>query len=113
MVIEEDIGKDRLDFSEFEDKFYKVGEIPEDITIQNWKNAANEIQGKRVPGILCSVVKINGVEVNREFFMASKRLIQAIRPFIESAEKQGQNSVNIRVFRSGNGFNTQFTVKPI
>ena len=109
----EEYEEEKIDWDLFESQYFKVSENPTDITLTKWGQVKREFQGKEQIGIKCIVIRVNGQPVSKELVTTSKRLISALRPHLESAEKENKKEVTVRAFKSGVGVNTQYKVKDV
>jgi len=65
------------------------------------------------PGIGFEVMEEDGVAVQKQFTITSRRLIRAIKPILMKAEDEGRDSLSVSILRSGEGLETRYIVKEL
>jgi hypothetical protein len=103
-----------INWGEFSGKFVRLEENePTDVVLTNWRQVEKEFSGETQQGIEFDVVELNGTEVQRSLQTFSKRLIMALKPLVENAEKLGNKSFKARITKTGQAFKTNYAVKPL
>ncbi len=63
------------------------------------------------PGLRFDVLEEDSVTVDKTFSVTSKRLIRALKPIIQKAEKQRKKVISVSILRTGAGLDTSYEVK--
>jgi len=63
------------------------------------------------PGLRFDVQEEDSKPASKMFSTTSKRLIRALRPIIEKAEKQRRNVISVSILRIGEGLDTLYEVR--
>ena len=106
------VNEHGINWDLFSSNYVKIVEgEPIDLVLKNWRQTEEKYQDQLNPGIRFDVTEENGVSVERVLVVTSKRLAAAIKPLIVNAEKMNEDSIKVRILRSGTGFNTNYNVK--
>ena len=65
------------------------------------------------PGISFDVLEEDGVAVQKQFTVTSRRLIRAMKPIIMKAEEDERDIISVSILRTGEGLNTRYMVKDL
>jgi len=102
-----------IDWTLFESKYVQFPEgEPIDLTIKSWSQVEIDYNDEVSTGIKCDVIRENGREVDKVLRTGAKRLISALRPHIQRAEKMNTD-LKVRILRTGQGYNTSYSVRPL
>ena len=63
------------------------------------------------PGIRFDVVEEDGIPVEKQFTVSSRGLVQTLKPLLLKAEEAGRDCISVRIMRTGEGFDTSYTVE--
>ena len=97
-----------IDWGKFKTDFVKLETgVRKRLKLTNWRQRA--LFDK--PGLLFDVLEENSVTVDKTFSVTSKRLIRALRPVIQKAEKQKKKVISVAILRTGVGLDTSYEVK--
>ncbi len=96
-----DWGKFKTDFVKLE-----VG-IQKKLKLTNWRQES--LFDK--PGIRFDVLEEDCVTVDKAFNVTSIRLLQALKPIIQKAEKPKKEAISISILRTGEGLDTSYAVR--
>ena len=96
-----DWGKFKTDFVKLE-----VG-IQKKLKLANWRQEA--LFDK--PGLRFDVLEEDSVTVAKAFNVTSIRLIQALKPIIQKAEKLKKEAISVSILRTGEGLDTSYEVR--
>lgn len=103
-----------VDFSLFESKYIKVElDEPKMLLITKWESTTATYETGEVAAVKFFVKEEDGRQVDKQWVVSSKRLIQELRPFIERSEKLDHPRFRVRVLRSGLGKNSRYSVKEV
>jgi len=103
---------EKIDWTKFNDKFVRlVTGVEKRLKLTNWHDGI----WLNKPGINFDVLEEDGVKpVNqRQFTVTSRKLIRALKPIILEAEEDEKDTVSVSILRTGEEFNTRYTVKEI
>ena len=114
MDIENQIINDEINWELFSSNYVRLfdGE-PVDLVLESWRQTEEEYKGEKSAGIRVDVLEENGVKVKKVLVITSRRLASAIKPIIVNAEKMSEQSIKVRILKTGTGFNTQYNVKQL
>lgn len=99
-----------IDWEKFRTIFVKLEtDVPKKLKLTNW------LQGSLFdrPGIRFDVLEEDSVTVNKTFSITSKRLIQALKPIIQKAEKQKKKAISVSILRTGERLDTLYEVSEV
>ena len=97
-----------IDWGKFRKEFVKLEtDVQKKLTLTNWHQRA--LFDK--PGLRFDVLEEDSVTVDKTFSITSKRLIQALRPIVQRAEKQKKKIISVSILRTGEGLDTSYEVK--
>ena len=96
-----DWGKFRTDFVRLET------DAPKKLKLTNWRQGS--LFDK--PGLRFDVLEEDSVTVDKALNVTSKRLIRALRPIIQKAEKGKKRVIFVSILRKGQGLDTSYQVK--
>lgn len=97
-----------IDWGKFETDFVKIDTgVEKKLKLSNWRQSS--LFDK--PGLCFDVLEEDSVVVDKTFSITSKRLIQALRPIIQKAEKQGKKIIFVSILRTGERLDTSYQVK--
>ncbi|MBT3985505.1 hypothetical protein HOD38_05100 [archaeon] len=103
-----------IDFSLFESKYIKIElEEPKTLTINGWEIATATFDQTEVPAIRFVIIEEDGRAVEKEWVVSSKRLISELQHHMETCKQQDKEQFRVRIFRTGTGKNTRYSVKEI
>ena len=68
---------------------------------------------KIVPGLVFDVKEEDGKEVKKKMTITSKRLVKALKPFIENGQISENLGLKVKIFKTGEKFNTKYTVEAV
>ncbi len=104
--------KQEIKWELFDSPYVKLEDAePVDLVLANWTPITKTFEGKETPGVRFDVKQQDGREVNKVYDVTSRILIQTLKPFVESAEKEGKSEFKCRIIRTGTGTRTAYNVK--
>ena len=97
-----------IDWEKFRKEFVKLETgVQKKLKLTNWRQRA--LFDKL--GLRFDVLAEDSVTVDKTFSITSKRLIQALRPIVQRAEKQKKKIISVSILRTGEGLDTSYEVK--
>ncbi len=97
-----------IDWGKFKTDFVKMETgVEKKLKLTKWRQ---ELRFDK-PGIRFDVLEEDSVTVGKTFSITSKRLIQALKPIIQKAEKQKKRVISVSILRTGEEFDTSYEVK--
>ena len=97
-----------IDWGKFKTDFVKMETgVEKKLKLSNWRQSS--LFDK--PGLRFDVLEEDSVVVDKTFSITSKRLIQALRPIIQKAEKQRKKVISVSILRTGERLDTSYQVK--
>lgn len=100
-----------IEWKKFNDKYVRLETGAEKkLKLTNW--TGGEWLSK--PGISFNVEIEDGIEVDeKQFTIISRKLIRALKPIILKAEENRRNTITISILKTGDRFDTRYTVKEL
>ncbi len=97
-----------IDWGKFKREYVKLEtDVQKRLKLTNWRQRA--LFDK--PGLRFDVLEEDAVIVSKTFSITSKRLIRALKPIIQKAEKQKKKVISVSILRTGAGLDTSYEVK--
>ena len=97
-----------IDWGKFRKEYVKLEtDVRKRLKLNNWHQRT--LFDK--PGLRFDVLQEDEVIVDKTFSITSKRLIRALRPIIQRAEKQKKKVISVSILRTGEGLDTSYEVK--
>jgi hypothetical protein len=107
-VNEDENSSPGIDWGKFKREYVKLEtDVRKRLKLTNWRQRA--LFDKL--GLLFDVLEENSVTVDKTFSVTSKRLIRALKPIIQKAEKQKKKVISVSILRTGAGLDTSYEVK--
>lgn len=108
MTDENENSSQDIDWEKFRGDFVKLKtDVKKKLKLTNWRQGS--LFDK--PGIRFDVLEEDSVTVDKTFSITSKRLIRALQPIIQKAEKQKKKIIAVFILRTGEGLDTSYQVK--
>ena len=102
--------KEKIDWTKFNDKYVRlVTGVEKRLKLANW--TGGEWLGK--PGISFDVLVEDGETSERQFTVISRKLIGMMKPIILKAEEDGKDTISVSILKTGESFDTRYTVKEL
>jgi hypothetical protein len=99
-----------INWNKFNEQYVRlVVGVEKKLKLTKW--TAGDFFGKY--GINFLVLEEDGNKVEKQFTVISRRLIRELKPIIVKAEEDGKETIAISILRTGEGFNTRYTVKEL
>ena len=107
-------GRVGIDWELFASDYVKIedGNTVE-LVLSNWKQTQKLIEGENRDGIYFDVTQEDGKDVKKKLDTTSKTLINALKPLVQNAEKEGRTEFKCRITRTGLNKNTRYAVKEL
>ncbi len=103
-----------IDWTKFGYSYVKLDDgEPIDLELTDWCETEVEFSGKLQSAIKFQVIGENGIKVDKIWTVSSKKLATTLKQHVERAEKLADKSFKVRVLRTGQGYNTQYSVKAL
>lgn len=110
-----EITDGKINWKKFESNYVKLKNGTEKhLQLANWRDG--EWFNPPRPGIRFDVLFEDGRGLTAQpktYTVTSRRLINTLRPIIESAMVEGRKSIWVRIMRNGEGMDTQYFVEEI
>jgi hypothetical protein len=108
MADENESSSPGIDWGEFRTDFVKLGMgVQKKLKLTNWRT---EHRFER-PGLRFDVLEEDSVSVDKTFSITSRRLIRALRPIIQKAERGQDDIIHVSILRTGKGLDTAYEVR--
>lgn len=99
-----------IDWNKFSDQYIRLADGTEKkLKLTKW--ASGQWFGKY--GVNFSVIEEDGKKVAKQFTAVSRRLIRELKPILQKAEEEGKDTISVSILRTGDGFNTSYTVREL
>lgn len=98
-----------IDWSKFSDQYVRLGAGEKKLKLTKW--SSGEWFGKY--GINFSVLEEDGKKVDKQFTVVSRRLVGELKSILQKAEEENRTAITVSILRTGDGFNTRYTVKEL
>jgi len=102
--------KQKIDWTKFKDKYVRlITGVEKKLALTDWHDGIWFDK----PGIRFRVVKEDGVHVQKQYTVTSRRLIRALKPIIMKAEEGKRDTISVSILKIGEGFDTRYTIKEL
>lgn len=99
--------KPEIEWNKFHMEYVKLKTAEKKLKLTNWRQGTYFDK----PGLRFDVVEEDSQPVSRIFSTTSKRLIKALQPIIEKAEKQNTKVISVTIRKTGQGLKTSYEVQ--
>lgn len=98
----------KIDWRKFRTEYVKLEpDTPKKLKLTRWRQTS----WLNTPGLKFDVLGEDDQPVRRFFGTTSKRLIRAVKPIIEKADRDGRKEIDLTITRTGDGFSTGYEVQ--